>query len=104
MAEKFCARTARKIQRLGYPPELAVRLARFCYVSMLSVSGAMLLVLNGGRAVPVLPVSSSDMPAPARAAPARFLTACVQQASAAISCSAPAGRIVPALQRRLPAR
>jgi hypothetical protein len=45
MTEDFCKRTARKTRKLGYAPEDATRISRFCYVSMMSVStmmGAML--------------------------------------------------------------
>ncbi|OPY36411.1 MAG: hypothetical protein A4E35_01950 [Methanoregula sp. PtaU1.Bin051] len=50
MTEDFCKRTARKTQKLGYDPKEAARLAKFCYVSMMSVGGAMLLSVCQKRA------------------------------------------------------
>ena len=41
MTEDFCKRTARRIRKFGYAPKEAVRISRFCYVSMLSVCGVM---------------------------------------------------------------
>ncbi len=46
MTEDFCNRTARRTVKLGYAPKAAIRIARFCYVSMLSVSGVMGAMLD----------------------------------------------------------
>ena len=46
MTEDFCTRTARRIRKFGYAPETAVRTARFCYVSMISVCGVMGAMLD----------------------------------------------------------
>jgi hypothetical protein len=46
MTEGFCARTARRIRKFGYAPKAAVRISRFCYVSMMSVSGMMGAMLD----------------------------------------------------------
>jgi hypothetical protein len=46
MIKDFCKRTARKIRKLGYTPVEAARLSRFCYVSMMSVSGMMGAMLD----------------------------------------------------------
>jgi hypothetical protein len=37
MALDFCTRTTRRIRKIGHAPKTAVRIARFCYVSMMSV-------------------------------------------------------------------
>jgi len=37
MTEDFCNRTARRIRKFGHTPKTAIRIARFCYVSMMSV-------------------------------------------------------------------
>jgi hypothetical protein len=46
MTEDFCNRTARRIRKYGHAPKAAVRIARFCYVSMMSVSGVMGAMLD----------------------------------------------------------
>jgi|GEM_PF-2116399 hypothetical protein len=46
MTEDFCKRTTRKNIKLGYAPEEAARLSKFCYVSMMSVSGMMGAMLD----------------------------------------------------------
>jgi hypothetical protein len=46
MTEYFCNRTARRIRKIGHAPKAAVRIARFCYVSMMSVSGVMGAMLD----------------------------------------------------------
>jgi hypothetical protein len=46
MTEDFCKRTARKTRKLGYEPKQAVRISRFCFVSMMSVSGMMGAMLD----------------------------------------------------------
>ena len=51
MTEDFCNRTARRIEKIGYAPKTAVRIARFCHVSMVSVCGALLFVSYQRRAV-----------------------------------------------------
>jgi len=50
MTEDFCKRTARRIRKFGYAPQAAVRISRFCYVSMMSVCGALLFVSYQRRA------------------------------------------------------
>lgn len=46
MTEDFCARTARRIRRLGYAKKKAAFLSKFCYVSMMSVCGMMGAMLD----------------------------------------------------------
>ena len=46
MTEDFCKRTARRIRKYGYALKTAVRISRFCYVSMMSVSGMMGAMLD----------------------------------------------------------
>jgi len=46
MTEDFCKRTARRIRKFGYAPKAAVRISRFCYVSMVSVCGVMGAMLD----------------------------------------------------------
>ena len=46
MTEDFCKRTARRIRKFGHAPEVAVRISRFCYVSMISVCGVMGAMLD----------------------------------------------------------
>jgi len=50
MTEDFCNRTARRIRKFGHAPKTAVRIARFCHVSMVSVCGALLFVSYQSRA------------------------------------------------------
>jgi hypothetical protein len=46
MTEDFCKRTTRRNIKLGYAPKEAARLSKFCYVSMMSVSGMMVAMLD----------------------------------------------------------
>ena len=46
MTNDFCRRTARKIRKVGYNAEDAAKIYRFCYVSMMSVSGMMGAMLD----------------------------------------------------------
>jgi len=46
MTEDFCNRTARRIRKFGHAPKAAVRISRFCYVSMMSVCGVMGAMLD----------------------------------------------------------
>jgi hypothetical protein len=46
MTEDFCNRTARRIRKIGHAPKTAVRIARFCHVSMVSVCGMMGAMLD----------------------------------------------------------
>jgi hypothetical protein len=46
MTEDFCHRTARRIRKFGHAPKTAVRIARFCHVSMMSVCGVMGAMLD----------------------------------------------------------
>jgi hypothetical protein len=46
MTEDFCKRTARRIRKFGYAPEAAVRISKFCHVSMVSVCGMMGVMLD----------------------------------------------------------
>jgi hypothetical protein len=41
MTEGFCARTARRIQKIGYAPKDAARLSKTCYLFMLFLRGLM---------------------------------------------------------------
>ena len=50
MTEDFCTRTARRMRRHGYAKKVAHCYARFFYVSMLSVCGALLFVSYQRRA------------------------------------------------------
>jgi hypothetical protein len=50
MTEDFCKRTAGRTRKPGYDPKEAALLSRFCYVSMLSVGGVMLLAMRRKRA------------------------------------------------------
>ncbi len=50
MTEDFCTRTARRMRRHGYEKKVAHCYARFFYVSMLSVCGALLFVSYQRRA------------------------------------------------------
>ena len=50
MTEDFCKRIARRTRKFGYAPKESVRISRFCYVSMLSVCGALLFVSYQRRA------------------------------------------------------
>ena len=46
MTNDFCRRTARKIRKVGYNAEDAAKISKFCYVSMMSVSGMMGAMLD----------------------------------------------------------
>lgn len=46
MTDDFCNRTARRIGKLGYAQKDAAEISRFCYVSMVSVSGVMGAMLD----------------------------------------------------------
>ncbi|MEN6442169.1 MAG: hypothetical protein WC391_07660 [Methanoregula sp.] len=46
MDNEFCTRTARKLRKLGYVPKVATFFSRFFYLSMLSVSGIVLISMR----------------------------------------------------------
>jgi len=46
MTNDFCKRTAREARKIGYPAKEAARISRFCYISMMSVSGMMGAMLD----------------------------------------------------------
>jgi hypothetical protein len=46
MTEDFCKRTARRFRKIGYAPKDAAAISRFCFISMMSVSGAMGIMLD----------------------------------------------------------
>jgi len=102
MIKDFCKRTARKIRKLGYTPEEAARLSRFCYVSMMSVSGMMGAMLD-----PSMKSMAGDEDESPRCLPARapskvlfFLNRWYRQDQR--DARAPRTRFS-AIQRRLPA-
>ena len=46
MFNKFCTQTARKLRKFGYIPKVAAFYSRFFYLSMLSVSGIVVISMR----------------------------------------------------------
>jgi len=67
MTGNFCTLTARKLRRLGYAPNRAIRLAKFFFFSLLSCCAAGGLLIVPPEAVYGSKTGSGNAPAGARA-------------------------------------